>query len=48
MDYSFLVGVHDLEKGNKDMVREKSLITMDVRHFAPLYSFSAKHLILQF
>jgi hypothetical protein len=30
MDYSFLVGIHELQRGNKDMVREKSLIAMDV------------------
>jgi 1-phosphatidylinositol-4-phosphate 5-kinase len=30
MDYSFLVGIHSLHRGNKEMMREKSLIAMDV------------------
>lgn len=33
MDYSFLIGIHDMVIGNKETIRERSLTLMDVRIF---------------
>jgi hypothetical protein len=45
MDYSLLVGVHDLTRGNKDELRNRGLSVIDVRSVGPSHSWVARLLM---
>ena len=42
MDYSLLVGIHNMRRGNRDNVRRNTLKVFSVRHFFPFSSDSSE------
>lgn len=48
MDYSLLIGIHNMQRGNRDNLRRNTLRVFQVRHHVPAYERGADLLALAF